>query len=70
MSAYKIEFWSSDRLDEFWEMVEELTKFSAPGIMIYVAIMLVGFLLIMVVRSFKQATKDKDDDDDFDIKYY
>lgn len=70
-SEYKIDFWSSNRLNEFWEMVEELTKFSAPGIMIYVAITLVGFLLIIVVRSFKQATKNEnDDDEDFDIKHY
>lgn len=67
---YEITFWDNNRLDEFWEMVMGLLKFASPGVLIIVAIAMVGLLLSIIIAAVKQASKNSKDDDDFDIKYY
>ena len=71
-NSYEIEFFSSERLTEFWQMVESLLKFSSIPVLIFVAIACAGLLLPFIIQAFKKGT-DPDADkknEDYDIKYY
>lgn len=67
---YDHTFFTSQRLAEFWEMVEGLLKLASPSVLIFVAISAVGMLLLLVIRAFKKGANSQDDDKDYDIKYY
>lgn len=58
----KIEFWSSARLNEFWEMVKIVLSGVSPGIMISVATTAVGMLLVIVIKSWKSSAKEEEKD--------
>ena len=72
MSDYEIEFFSSERLAELWEIFASLVKFASPGILISVAFTAAGLLLTFVVIAFRKgANTDEDERErDYDIKYY
>jgi len=68
--VYEIDFWNNARLSEFWDMVTSVLKFASPGVLIMVAVAMVGLLFSIVIGAVKQASNKNKDDDDFDIKYY
>lgn len=71
MNQYEHTFFTSARLNEFWQMVVGLLSFASPAILISIAIMAVGMFVTMAIVAFKKASKQDDDDDgDYDIKYY
>lgn len=65
---YDVKFFTSARMNEFWDMVSGLLKFSSPSVLIFVGIMAVGMVLTIVIRAIK--TNENDDDKDYDIHYY
>lgn len=67
---FDIQFFTAERMEEFWSMVFSLVKFAAPGFLISLAFFFVGLLLKIVVSVFRQASDKDDDDDDFEYKYY
>lgn len=66
---YDVTFFTNARMNEFWDMVSGLLKFSSPSVLIFVAITMAGILLTVVIRAFKSSSKD-DSDKDYDIHYY
>lgn len=68
----KINFFTDERMMEFWGYVKMLLQMISPGVMLVVAIAAVGMLLVIVITSWKSASKglEKEDDDEFEVKYY
>lgn len=54
-----MEFFTADRMKEFWENNQKLLTLIAPWIMIVFSIILVGIVLTMVIKFFVQANKKK-----------
>jgi len=65
----KIDFFTTERLTELWGYVKMLMEGIAPGIMIVSAISAVGFLIGIVVKAYRQSSKE-DDDDDIEFRHY
>lgn len=67
-------FFSTRNMDTFWDFVAVLLKFIAPGVMIVVAIFIVGMIIRAVIKAFKKGADDDDDrrkdDDEYDMRYY
>ena len=71
MSDYEIEFFTSERLSELWEIFANLIKFASPGILISISFAAAGLLLTFVIIAFRKGVYDDDEKErDFDIKYY
>jgi hypothetical protein len=66
---FEINFYSAENMQLFWDYTQSLLKTAAPGVLIWFATIAVGWLLTIIVRSFRQGNND-DDDDDYDIKHY
>lgn len=64
----EINFFNSTNMGLFWEYSRMLLKGAAPGILIVFSIVAVGWLLRIIVQSFRNSGKD--DDDDIEIKHY
>lgn len=62
-------FFSNTNLSTMWGYVETLLKFIAPGVMIPFAIVCVGLLLGVVIRAWKQAGKEQEEED-YEVKHY
>lgn len=62
-------FFTNARLTELWQMVEALLKLASPSLLIFVAIALVGMLIMIVIKTFKKSDDD-DNDDEYEIKHY
>ena len=54
-----MEFFTAERMNEFWDNNQKLLTIISPWIMIIFAIILVGIVLTMVIRFFVQANKKK-----------
>ena len=65
----EINFFNAENMALFWEYVRMLLKGVAPGVLIVFATIAVGWLLKIIVQSFRQSGED-DDDDDIEIKHY
>lgn len=69
-------FFTTGNMDALWNFVGALLKYVAPGIMIVVALLGVGMLIKMIIKSFKKGTDPEEDlrrrkdSDDYDMKYY
>lgn len=67
-------FLTAERMNAFWNYVGALLKYVAPIIMIMVAFYLVSMLLELVINAFRKGAKKdekrRNDDDDYDMKYY
>lgn len=66
-------FFSTRNMDTLWDFVAVLLKFIAPGVMIVVAIFIVGMIIRAVIKAFKKGADDDDrrkDDDEYDMRYY
>lgn len=68
-------FFDAKNLKGLWDFVAVLLKYVAPGVMIFVAIFIVGLVINLVVRAFKKGADDDDDDkrkddDEYDMRYY
>lgn len=64
----KIDFYTTDNMNLFWEYVKGLLSTAAPGVMLWFSVVCVGLLLGIVVKAWKQSSKEHDDDDD-DIEF-
>ncbi|MBM4765449.1 hypothetical protein [Bacillus sp. B15-48] len=69
-NPYNLEFYTNENMNTFWQFVEMLLKTAAPGVLIWFALIGVGLLLRIIVKSFKDGNKNNDDDDDIEIKRY
>ncbi|WP_018931341.1 hypothetical protein [Gracilibacillus lacisalsi] len=67
---YSITFWTNDNMAKFWDYVQMLLETIQPGIMLTVAIVLVGLLIGVIVRSFKKTEDDENNDRDYEIRRY
>ncbi|QGH32593.1 hypothetical protein GI584_00165 [Gracilibacillus salitolerans] len=67
---YSITFWTNENMMEFWSNVRMLLETIQPGIMLTVAIVLVGALIGVIVRSFKKTEDDENNDRDYEIRRY
>lgn len=67
-------FFDTKNLNTLWDFVGALLKFVAPGVMIFVALVVVGVVINMVIKMWRKGTDDDDDrrknDDDYETKYY
>lgn len=76
MNNYNIpsmNFFTKDRMLEFWGYVRELLLATSPMVMLGVAIIAVGLLLGIIISMFKQANRednDNDHDDDYEVRHY
>jgi len=67
----KINFFTAERMQEFWGYVWMLMSTVNPAIMLVISLMAVGMLITVVINAFKQSAKEKDDDDDdFEVRHY
>jgi hypothetical protein len=64
----EITFFNEENMALFWEYSRMLLKGASPGVLLVFAVVAVGWLLNIIIQSFKKSAKD--DDDDFDIKHY
>jgi hypothetical protein len=65
----QIEFFTEARLNEMWGYIKMLLEMVAPGVMIFFAIATAGILISIIAKSFRQASKEKDDHD-YDYQEY
>ncbi|MFP7202636.1 hypothetical protein SFC08_16825 [Lysinibacillus halotolerans] len=66
-----ISFATTENMNTFWGYVKTLLGFASPWVMLAVSILAVGMLITIVIIAWKNASKDKEeDDDDFEIKHY
>lgn len=66
-------FFTKERMDEFWGYVATLLKMASPSAMIVIAVIAVGMVLTIAIAAFKKATKENDDDnenDDYEVRHY
>ena len=63
-----ITFGGSQDLAQFWSFVKMLLTAVNPWIMISFSIVCVGFLLSIVIKAWRNASKDSDHDSDYDYK--
>ncbi|MDQ0412897.1 hypothetical protein [Mesobacillus stamsii] len=66
---FSIDFWTTTNMSLFWDYAKVLLETTAPGVMIWFALIGVGMLLTIVVGAWKESAK-KDNDDDYDYKEY
>lgn len=59
----KIDFWSTSSMGEFWGYVRMLLEGVSPGIMLTFAVVAVGLLLGIIIKAWKQSSKETEDDD-------
>lgn len=64
----KITFGGSSDLAEFWSMVKMLLTAVNPWIMISFSIVCVGFLLTIIVKLWRDGSKETNHDSDYDYK--
>ena len=62
-------FFTEARMLEFWGYVRAILMSASPMVMLGVAIFCVGLVITIIIRAFRQA-QDDDQDEDFDIKHY
>ena len=65
----KLEFFTDARLNEMWGYIKMLLEMVAPGVMITFGIFAVGLLVSIVAKSFRQASKEQDNQD-YDYQEY
>jgi hypothetical protein len=65
----EINFFNATNMNLFWEYTRMLLKTASPGVMLVFAVIAVGWLLTIIIQTFRNSTKD-DDDDDIEIKHY
>jgi ABC-type arginine/histidine transport system permease subunit len=65
----EINFFNAANMALFWEYTRMLLKGASPGILLVFAVVAVGWLLNIIIQSFRNSAKDNDDDD-IDIKHY
>jgi hypothetical protein len=65
----KLEFFTDARLNEMWGYIKMFLEMISPGIMISFGIFAVGLLVGIVAKSFKQASKEQDNQD-YDYQEY
>jgi len=78
MNQYRVPnigtFFSTGNMNTFWDFVAVLLKFVAPGVLIVVAIFIVGMVINAAIKGFKKGADDDDDrrkdDDEYDMRYY
>lgn len=69
-------FFTTGNMDALWNFVGVLLKYVAPGVMIVVALLGVGMLIKLIIKTFKKGSDPEDDlrrrkdSDDYDMKYY
>lgn len=63
-----ITFATEENMNTFWGFVKTLLSFASPWVMIAFAILAVGFLLVIIVNSFRKA--EKDEEDDIEVRHY
>ncbi|MBG9693052.1 hypothetical protein ABD91_20040 [Lysinibacillus sphaericus] len=67
-------FFDTKNLNTLWDFVAVLLKYVAPGVMIFVALAIVGMIINMVIKMYRKGTDDDDDrrkkDDEYETKYY
>ncbi|MGG0718384.1 hypothetical protein ABE096_12440 [Robertmurraya massiliosenegalensis] len=62
-------FFTEARMMEFWGYVKTILTSASPMVMLMFALIAVGFTIGIIIRIFKEARKD-DDEDDYEIKHY
>lgn len=72
MKGMPTTWWTADRLAEFWGYVKWFMKYNMPIFMIVAAVIVASIVLTMIVNIPLQAKEamEKQDDNDFDVKYY
>ncbi|MGF0472479.1 hypothetical protein ACQQ6W_23285 [Lysinibacillus fusiformis] len=67
-------FFDTKNMEAFWGYVAVLLKFIAPGVLIVVAIFVVGMIINAAIKAFRKGADDDDDrrkdDDEYDMRYY
>lgn len=62
-----IQFFTPERMSEFWSMLKSALGVAAPAVMISFAVSAVGLLLKVLIGSFK---KKDDKEKDYDVYRY
>ncbi|KAB2333981.1 hypothetical protein [Bacillus mesophilum] len=64
-------FFTEERMLEFWGYVRQLLSSVSPMVMLAVALIALGLFLVIIINTFKQAaSKNDDDDDEIEVKHY
>lgn len=58
---YDVKFLNDNMLNEFWAMLGGLLRFVSPFIMIGVAIILAGWLILIIVKTVRKAVGREND---------
>jgi hypothetical protein len=66
----RIDFYTPERMTEFWGYVQGLLETTSPGVMLWFSVVAVGMVLGIIVKAWKQGSKENNDDDDYDIHHY
>lgn len=63
-----IQFYTTENMGLFWEYCRMLLSTTSPGVLIWFAAVGVGYLISIIVKSFKSGNKDEDEE--IEIKHY
>ncbi|MCK6259391.1 hypothetical protein LCY76_22730 [Fictibacillus sp. KIGAM418] len=66
----QIDFYTSDNMAQFWDFTKGLLQTTAPGIMLWFAVTAVGIVLTIIVKAFRQSSKEDDEDDEIEVRHY
>lgn len=72
----RIDFWTDRNFGEFWGFVKMLLQTISPGVMLVVAVVAVGLLLGVIIRTVKDASTDQvekrysEDGEDYEVRRY
>jgi hypothetical protein len=64
-----VNFFNEENMGLFWGYCKSLLSTAAPGVLIVLAVMGVGMLITIIIKAFKEATKE-DKDDDYEYREY
>lgn len=64
-----IDFWTDANMAEFWGFSKMLLETTAPGVMIWFAIVGVGLVLTIVVKAWRDSSKENSDEE-YDYREY
>lgn len=66
---FNIDFFNADNMNLFWQYVQSLLKTVSPAVMLWAALCAVGLLIPIIIKAFRKADED-DEDEDFEYKQY
>lgn len=59
-----------DNMGTFWDDVKVLLTAISPGIMVVFSVVAASLLLGIIVKAWRDSTKEPEEDEDYEVKHY